>query len=149
MRASFIMWNMMGSPAPSSPMIQARQRPFSPKLMVQVGDPFRPILCSMPAQATSFPSPGSPLAPGRSFGTRKRLMPLKPFGAPGVRASTRCTWFSHMSCSPAEMKLLVPERYQASPSRLAMLLMSPSAEPACGSVRHMVPCHFPESSLGT
>ena len=35
-------------------------------------------------------------------------MPRVPAGASGRRASTRCTMFSVRSCSPAEMKILVP-----------------------------------------
>ena len=35
-------------------------------------------------------------------------MPLVPCGAPSMRASTRWTMFSARSCSPAEMKILVP-----------------------------------------
>ena len=40
-------------------------------------------------------------------GTRNRLMPCVPAGAPGRRASTRWMMFSVRSCSPAEMKILV------------------------------------------
>ena len=44
----------------------------------------------------------------RNFGTTKSEMPLVPAGAPSMRASTRWTMFSARSCSPAEMKILVP-----------------------------------------
>ncbi len=38
----------------------------------------------------------------------KQLMPFVPGGADGVRASTRCTMFWLMSCSPKLMKIFVP-----------------------------------------
>ena len=43
---------------------------------------------------------------------------------------------SAMSCSPAEMKILVP-----------VPRSMPRSVPQCGSVRHMVPVHSPETSL--
>jgi len=45
---------------------------------------------------------------GEYFGTMNIETPLMPLGAPSMRASTRCTMFSAKSCSPAEMKILVP-----------------------------------------
>ena len=42
------------------------------------------------------------------FGTTNSETPLMPVGAPSIRASTRCTMFSVRSCSPPEMKILVP-----------------------------------------
>ena len=42
------------------------------------------------------------------LGTTKSDTPLMPAGAPSMRASTRCTMFSVRSCSPPEMKILVP-----------------------------------------
>ncbi len=77
--------------------------------MTQVADALMPILCSIEPQATPLRGPASPSAPGRNFGTRNRLMPLMPLGASGRRASTRWTMFWLRSCSPAEMKILVPE----------------------------------------
>ena len=44
----------------------------------------------------------------QDFGTMKSEMPFVPSGAPSMRASTRCTMFSVRSCSPPEMKILVP-----------------------------------------
>ena len=67
-----------------------------------------PILCSMPAQLTPLRAPARPSAPGRSFGTMKSEMPLMPFGASGVRASTRWMMFSVKSWSPEEMKIFEP-----------------------------------------
>ncbi|MNC93369.1 hypothetical protein D3C83_99810 [compost metagenome] len=67
-----------------------------------------PILCSIETQRMSFFSPGVPSAFGRNLGTMKSEMPFTPSGASGVRASTRCTMFSAMSCSPQVMKILVP-----------------------------------------
>ena len=39
---------------------------------------------------------------------KNREMPFDPTGASGRRASTRWTMFSVRSCSPAEMKILLP-----------------------------------------
>ena len=69
-----------------------------------------PILCSMEAQETPLRGPTLPFSSGRNFGTRNMLMPFTPGGASGSLASTKCTMFSVRSCSPAEMKILVPLR---------------------------------------
>ena len=45
---------------------------------------------------------------GEWTGTMKSEMPFTPSGAPSMRAITRWMMFSDMSCSPAEMKILVP-----------------------------------------
>jgi hypothetical protein len=44
-----------------------------------------------------------------NFGTMKSEMPFTPSGAPSMRASTKWTMLSDMSCSPAEMKIFWPE----------------------------------------
>ena len=67
-----------------------------------------PILCSIEVQDTPLRAPGRPSSPGRNFGTRNRLMPRVPEGASGSFASTRWRMFSARSCSPAEMKILLP-----------------------------------------
>ena len=67
-----------------------------------------PILCSIETQVTSLRAPSVPSSFTRNFGTTKHEMPLVPGGASGVRASTRWTMLSAMSCSPKEMKILVP-----------------------------------------
>ena len=69
-----------------------------------------PILCSMEPQLTALRSPTEPSSFTRNFGTTKSEMPLVPDGAPSMRAMTRWTMFSDRSCSPAEMKILVPVR---------------------------------------
>jgi len=48
------------------------------------------------------------LVSGKWTGTMKSEMPFTPSGASGRRASTRCTMFSAMSCSPKVMKIFVP-----------------------------------------
>ncbi len=104
-RASFIIVNIARMPRCGSP----KSQPVAcSKLMTQVADPESPILCSMPAHITPFLGPASPSALGRNFGTRNREIPLMPLGASGRRASTRWMMFSDRSCSPAEMKILVP-----------------------------------------
>ena len=67
-----------------------------------------PILCSIDTQRTSLRSPGVPSSFTMNFGTMNSEMPLVPAGASGRRASTRWMMFSAMSCSPKEMKILVP-----------------------------------------
>ncbi|MNO07024.1 hypothetical protein D3C81_2290600 [compost metagenome] len=67
-----------------------------------------PILCSMEPQLTPLRSPRLPSALTWIFGTANSEMPLTPAGAPSIRANTRWTMFSVMSCSPAEMKILLP-----------------------------------------
>ena len=62
----------------------------------------------MPTQVTSLRSPSDPSSFTRNLGTMKHEMPLVPGGADGVRASTRCTMLSAMSCSPKVMKIFVP-----------------------------------------
>mmetsp|Transcript_22945 Transcript_22945/g.58374 ORF Transcript_22945/g.58374 Transcript_22945/m.58374 type:complete len:201 (+) Transcript_22945:1045-1647(+) len=74
----------------------------------QVGDPWQPILSSMRLVSTPFKSPHEPSSFSVRFGTRNSEMPFVPAGAPGSLASTQCTMFSVMSCSPHEMKILVP-----------------------------------------
>ena len=48
------------------------------------------------------------LIAGEWTGTMNNEMPFTPSGASGIRASTRWTMFSAMSCSPHVMKILVP-----------------------------------------
>ncbi len=75
-------------------------------------------------------------------------MPLVPIGASGRRASTRWMMFAAMSCSPLEMKILVPViAYEPSPFGSALVRSRPRSVPQCGSVRHMVPVHSPDTSL--
>ncbi len=78
------------------------------KFITQVALPWMPILCSMEPQETALRSPALPSALGRNFGTMNSEMPLVPCGASGRRARTIWTMLSAMSCSPAEMKILVP-----------------------------------------
>ncbi|MCY1375431.1 hypothetical protein D9M69_628450 [compost metagenome] len=67
-----------------------------------------PILCSIEPHWMPLRSPGLPLVSGMNLGTTNSEMPLVPPGASGRRASTRWMMFSARSCSPAEMKILVP-----------------------------------------
>jgi hypothetical protein len=67
-----------------------------------------PIFFSIDAQCTALRSPRLPSSLTLYFGTTNREMPLVPSGASGRRAITMCTMFSDMSCSPAEMNILVP-----------------------------------------
>ena len=65
-----------------------------------MGEPWMPSLCSSDSVFTPLRSPSEPSSFTRNFGTMKQEMPLVPAGAPGVRASTRCTIWSVMSWSP-------------------------------------------------
>ena len=67
-----------------------------------------PILCSIEPQVTPLRAPSEPSALTRILGTTNSDTPLMPAGAPSIRASTRWMMFSVRSCSPDEMKILVP-----------------------------------------
>ena len=68
-----------------------------------------PIFSSRPTHLTPWlRSPTEPSALGKNFGTMNRLMPFTPAGAPSMRASTRWTMLSDMSCSPAEIQIFWP-----------------------------------------
>ena len=57
--------------------------------------------------------------------------------------------FSAMSCSPDEMKILLPvSRYAPSACGSALVRSRPRSVPQCGSVRHIVPVHSPLVSFG-
>ena len=60
-------------------------------------------------QDTPFFAPSEPSALTSTFGTTNSEMPRTPAGAPSIRASTRWTMFSVRSCSPPEIKILVPD----------------------------------------
>ncbi|CAG4893234.1 hypothetical protein R69919_01610 [Paraburkholderia gardini] len=58
--------------------------------------------------------------------------------------------FFAMSCSPHVMKIFVPNTLnEPSPCGSARVRTSARSEPACGSVRFIVPVHSPEMSFGT
>ena len=59
-------------------------------------------------QKIGLRAPSLPSASTRNFGTTNSEMPFEPAGASGSRASTRWMMFSARSCSPAEMKILLP-----------------------------------------
>mmetsp|Transcript_25623 Transcript_25623/g.55387 ORF Transcript_25623/g.55387 Transcript_25623/m.55387 type:complete len:228 (-) Transcript_25623:444-1127(-) len=134
--------NMWLRPRLALPMSQ----PLAPSNSIwQVGEPWQPILFSMREISTLLRSPTTPESSTWAFGTRKSEMPLVPSGAPGSRASTQCTMFSVMSCSPQEMKILVPVmRYEPSSANSAFVVTCPRSEPHCGSVKHIVPVNSPE-----
>src|SRR5690606_8112965 len=108
-----------------------------------------PIFSSSRAHFTPLRAPSVPSASGMNFGTMNSEMPLVPDGASGRRASTRCTMFSARSCSPDEMKILVPViRQLPSACGSAFVRSRPRSVPQCGSVRHIVPVHSPETNFG-
>src|SRR3546814_7812682 len=61
-----------------------------------------PSLCSSEAHQTSLRAPNEPSSLTRNLGTMNNEIPLTPLGASGVRASTRCTMFSAISCRSEE-----------------------------------------------
>ena len=61
-----------------------------------------------PARVTSLRSPREPSSLTRNFGTRNRLMPRVPAGAPAILAITRCNMFSVRSWSPDVIKIFSP-----------------------------------------
>ncbi len=66
-----------------------------------------PSLCSMLLHVTSLGSPRDPSGFTRNLGTTKRLRPLAPVGASGVRARTAWTMLGVRSWSPLVMKIFV------------------------------------------
>ena len=101
-RAEFMKVNMHSMPLFSGPSM----KPVAPsKFITQVAEALIPIFFSSAPQDTPL---SSPIWPGRCLGTMNSEMPLVPSGAPGVRASTTWIMFSVRSCSPEEMKILVP-----------------------------------------
>ena len=92
---------MFGSPT---------SQPVAPSNSIsQVALAWMPILFSSRVHLSALRSPGVPSARGMNLGTMNSEIPLVPAGASGSRASTRCTMLALMSCSPDEMKILVPE----------------------------------------
>ncbi len=145
-RAAFIITNIAFRPLFGSPTSQPRA---PSRFITQVALPWMPILCSIDPQTMPLRSPGLPSASGMNFGTTNSEMPLVPCGASGRRASTRWMMLADRSCSPAEMKILVPVRlYEPSSSGSALVRRMPRSVPQCGSVRHIVPVHSPDTSLG-
>ena len=117
--------------------------------MTQVALAWMPILCSIEPQETAFRAPSEPSLFTIIFGTMNSDMPLVESGASGVLASTRWMMFSVRSCSPAEIKILVPvTAYEPSSCGTARVRIKPRSVPHCGSVRFMVPSHSLAISLG-
>lgn len=145
-RAAFIITNIAFKPLFGSPTIQ----PFAPsRFITHVELPWMPILCSIEPHLIPLRSPGSPDASGMNFGTMNSEIPFVPCGASGRRASTRWMMFFDMSCSPLEMKIFVPLiEYEPSPLGSALVRRMPRSVPQCGSVRHIVPVHSPDTSFG-
>ncbi len=130
------MTNMAASPRPGSP---TSQPVASSKRITQVGLPCRPIFSSMRSQCTALRLPSS-----STLGTSASDRPLGPGGPSGRRHSTRWTMLSVRSCSPPEMKILVPAmRSEPSACGSARVRTSPRSLPAWASVRHMVASHSP------
>ena len=104
-RAAFMNTNIAFRPLCGWPI----RVPIAPSRFIwQVALPWMPIFSSIAPQVMPLRVPIEPSGFGRNFGTRNSEMPLLPSGASGRRASTRCTMFSDMSCSPAEMKIFEP-----------------------------------------
>jgi len=145
-RAPFIITNIAFRPLFGSPTIQ----PVAPSNCIsQVAFAWMPILFSRRVHFTALRSPAPPCASGRNFGTMNSEMPLVPAGASGRRASTRWRMLADRSCSPDEMKILVPViRWLPSACGSALLRSRPRSVPQCGSVRHIVPVHSPETIFG-
>ena len=107
-----------------------------------------PSLCSLEPGRTAFGSPRPPSDATRRLGQMNSDRPRDPGGASGRRASTRWTILSAMSWSPQVMKIFSPVMRKPSPSGAALVAIAPRSEPACGSVRFIVPVHSPEISFG-
>ena len=80
----------------------------------QVAHAVSPILCSKAVANTPLRSPGAPVSGSNKYlGTRNRLSPLVPAGAPTGSASSRWAMFSNRSSeSPEVMNRLTPSMCQ-------------------------------------
>ena len=105
MRAMFMKTNMQFRPRLGSPIKIAFA---ASKLITHVALALMPILCSIEPHLTELRSVMLPSASTLNLGMINNEIPRVPSGAPGNRANTMCTMFSDISCSPAEMKILVP-----------------------------------------
>ena len=125
-------------------------QPLAPENSItQVGLPWMPSLCSRLTTRRELRSPSRPSASGMNFGTMKRLIPFVPSAPSGRRARTRWQTLAVMSLSPQVMKIFCPVIAKVpSPFGTAFVRSAPTSEPACGSVRFIVPDHSPEVSFG-
>ena len=119
--------------------------------MTQVGEAWMPSLCSRLNARRSLRAPAAPSASGRNFGTRKSEMPRLPGGASGVRASTMWTMFGReVVVAIGDEDLLPGDAVVLAPALVAgtaRVRSAPRSEPACGSVRFIVPVHSPADEL--
>ena len=104
-RAAFIITNMAFMPLFGSP---TSQPVASSRFMTQVALALMPILCSIAPQRMPLRSPTLAVGLGQELRHQEERDARVPPGAPSGRASTRWRMFSVRSCSPAEMKILVP-----------------------------------------
>ena len=148
-RAAFIMMNMYSSPRFSSPINSPTAPPFCPNASTQVGLAWMPSLCSTDRQRTSLRAPSEPSGSIRNFGHQEQRDALDALGR--VRRARQ----HHVDDVVGEIVLAVGDE-----NLLALQLVPPAAErtarvrtaarsePACGSVRFMVPVHSPDTIFG-
>ena len=141
-RACSMTWNICAMPSCTSPTSQptAGMLSISPKRSSQVVEALRPILCSTFVTKAPLRSPSSPVSGSKwNFGTTNSDRPFVPGPAPSGRASTRCTMFSVMSCSPEVMNRFTPSMcHVPSACSTALVRPAPTSEPASGSVSTIV-----------
>ena len=89
-----------------------------------------------------------PSALTRNFGTTNSEMPFTPSGASGVRASTRWRCLGVVVLAVGDEDLLAEELVVPSPCGTARVRTAARSEPACGSVRFIVPVHLPATIFG-
>ena len=108
-----------------------------------------PIFSSIAPHVIGLRLPIEPSALGINLGVINSEIPLEPLGASGKRASTKWIMLAAMSCSPAEINILLPViLYEPSACGSALLRNIPKSVPQCGSVKHIVPVHSPDTNLG-
>ncbi len=146
-RAAFIMANMAFRPLFGSPTSQ----PVAPsKFITQVALPWMPILCSIEPQLMPLRSPGVALGVGQelrhdeqrdALGALRRVRQARQHEVDDV--------LGHVVLAAGDEDLGAGDRIGARrPVGSALVRRMPRSVPQCGSVRHMVPVHSPDTSFG-
>jgi hypothetical protein len=127
-----------------SPTIQPRA---PSRFITQVALPWMPILCSIEPHLMPLRSPGLPLASGMNFGTTNSEMPLVPPARPAGAPAQVDDVLGHVVLAGRDEDLGAGDRVRAIGLRFGLRRM-PRSVPQCGSVRHIVPVHTPDTSFG-
>ena len=125
--------------------------PWSPNCSTAVGLALMPeLVLDADAPGTSLRAPSEPSALTRNFGTMNRLMPFTPSGAPvDPRQHEVDDVLGHVVLAVGDEDLGAEEPVACRRGcGSARVRTSARSEPACGSVRFIVPVHSPEIIFG-